>query len=200
MIPVCVAFKAHLGWVNTVAVRIDSDSPRPVRAERLELFEGEDRDLREPYHIAGGWDGLERVPRPENPAAVIRRALQRQARSTKSRLSAFAESLLAEELQWSRAVVLTGRGWLGDLEHILGSHAHIHVAEGEAVRSATRAALDALNIARVDQDEKSTLSESERILDCEDCDRLLKDLRPAAVKSWTKEERLIALAAWLHRC
>ncbi|HIG43864.1 MAG: hypothetical protein ABGY96_25175 [bacterium] len=98
--------------------------------------------------------------------------------------------------------MLTSRGWLGDdLEHILGSHAHIHVAEGEAIRSATRLALDAMGTVFIEQDEKSTLPEASRQLNCNllDCDSMMKRLKPADAKSWRKEERLIALGAWLNR-
>ena len=104
-------------------------------------------------------------------------------------------------LDWKLAVVLTGRGWLGDLEHTLGSHAHIHAAEGEAIRSATRLALDAMGTVFINQDEKSILSAVSQQLNCsqQDCDSMMKPLKPADAKSWRREERLIALGAWLNR-
>ena len=56
-----------------------------------------------------------------------------------------------------------------------------------------------MNIEQVDQDEKSTLADASHALNRNDCDSLMKGLRPPGVKSWAKEERLIALAAWLNR-
>ncbi|MCZ6709942.1 MAG: hypothetical protein O7B25_06250, partial [Gammaproteobacteria bacterium] len=197
---VCVAFKAHMGWVNAVVVAISTDTPNPIHAQRIDLLDGKDRETLEPYHVAGGWSGLKQVPRPSNPAAVIRRGRRKQVTAAKKRLSALRESLEREDLQWSRAVVLTSRGWLGeDLEHVLGSHVHIHIAEGEAIRDATRAALKAMNIEQVDQDEKRTLTDAGHALGHQDCDSLMKGLRPPGAKSWAREERLIALAAWLNR-
>ena len=76
-----------------------------------------------------------------------------------------------------------------------------HVAEGEAIRSATRLALDAMGTVFVDQDEKSILSAASQQLNCnlQDCDSLMKRVKPAEAKSWRQEERLIALGAWLNR-
>ena len=197
---ICVAFKAHMGWVNTVAVRVNTDMPLPLNAQRVDLLGATSRDVVEPYHVAGGWSGLERVPRPSNPALVIRRGRRKQVAATRAQLDVFREMLKRQDLQWTRAVMLTARGRLGeDLEHILGSHAHIHVAEGEAIRDATRAALEAMNIDQIDQDEKSILPEASRHLACADCDTFMKDRRPSGAKSWRKEERMIALGAWLNR-
>ena len=203
MIQVCIAFKAHLGWVNAVAVRDDTDTPTPEYAGRVELLSTGDRAIREPYHVAGGWSGLTRVARPDDPADVVRRGRAGQATSAAEHLKAFRETLLAQDLRWTRSVVLTARGRLGDdLEHILGSHAHIHVAEGEAIRDATRAGLDQLAIPYVDQDEKVVPQQAAAALhyaDADECDALMKRVRPPGARSWTKEHRLIGLAAWLNR-
>ena len=81
------------------------------------------------------------------------------------------------------------------------AHAHIHVAEGEAIRSATRATLLALDIDFVEQDEKSILPDASRSMGCsqEDCDEFMKSVKPAEMRSWRKEERIIALGAWLRK-
>ncbi len=199
---VCVAFKAHQGWVNSVAIDADSSSPAPLLAQRIELSEKGDREVTGPFHVAGGWHGLEQVPRPQNPGGVISRGCKKQVEAAKKQLVVYLDMLEQSDLQWTHAVVLTGRGILGgDLEHILGSHAHIHIAEGEAVRSAIRAALDAININYVVQDEKSILTAASRELDLgeDESDNYLKELKPVGTKSWRKEERLIALGAWLNR-
>ncbi len=199
---VCVSFKAHMGWTNAVAVLVDAPSPTPVYTGRVDLVATDDRDVSEPYHVAGGWHGLNRVTQPRDPAATVRNGRRRQASAAKVQLNAFGQTLEAAQLRWTRAVVLTGRGRLSDdLDRILGSHAHIHVAEGDAIRDATRIALDAMRIERIDQDEKSVLSDAIHSLKCSaaDCDSLMKNARPAGAKSWRKEERLLALAAWLNR-
>jgi hypothetical protein len=198
---VCVAFKAHMGWVNAVVVQVGADSPKPLLAQRIDLVEGEVREVTEPYHVAGGWQGLQSSKRPENPEAIIRRGTAIQISSATKRLKLYARMLSQQALQWTSAVVLTGRGFLGDdLEHILGAHAHIHVAEGEAIRNATRHALGSLGISFVNQDEKSILPIASDKMECsvEDCDKFMKSVKPPNTKSWRKEERLIALGAWLN--
>lgn len=202
MRPACVAFKAHLGWVNAVAVRADTGDPVPIAAQRLDLLEEDDRGLSEPYHVAGGWLGLEQVPRPSDPAAVVARGRERQVVAAKERLQSYAADLASAGFELAKAVVLTTRGIpMDDLEHAIGSHAHIHVAEGEAIRDATRAALDSLGFGFAEQDEKSVLGAAGELLgrDAAACDEMMKPLKPEGTKSWRKEERLIALAAWLNR-
>ncbi|MGE0623861.1 MAG: hypothetical protein AB7I04_25390 [Pseudomonadales bacterium] len=200
MTAVCIAFKAHMGWLNAVAVAMSSSKPRPLRVERVDLFKGQGREVVEPYHVAGGWDGLERVPPPPDPGKVVAAGRKRQMAATKKNLRAFRKSLEAEALDWQRAVVLIGRGWLGHtLDEILAHHSHIHVYEGEAVRDATRAALDAIGIPWVEQDEKSVTALAAEALRVRDADAFMKPLRPDGVRSWTKEERLVGLAAWMRR-
>ena len=199
MTPVCIAFKAHLGWLNAVTVVAGTRTPEPVRAERLDLFRDQSREVVEPYHVAGGWQGLERVPAPPDPARVIASGRRKQAAETRKRLQAFHDANKKGGFEWTRAVMLVGRGWLGhSLEEILTDHAHIHVYEGEAVRDATRIALDVIGIPRVEQDEKSVPELAAGVLGVADIDRTMKSLRPSGVRNWAKEERLIGLAAWLH--
>lgn len=198
MTPVCVAFKAHMGWVNAVAVSLAAAEPEPLLAERVDLFKAQGREVVEPYHVAGGWDGLERVPQPADPAKVIAAGRKKQVTATKKRLRAFRKSLQAAGLDWQQAVVLVGRGWLGHtMDEILAHHSHIHVYEGEAVRDATRAALDAMDVPWLEQDEKSVPDLAAERLRVRDADAFMKPLRPAGVRSWTKEERLLGLAGWL---
>ena len=66
-IPVAVGFKAHLGWLSAVALTLNPDAPEPVLATRLDLFTDQPRDVREPFHVAGGWDGLQRTEPAEEP-------------------------------------------------------------------------------------------------------------------------------------
>ncbi len=73
------------------------------------------------------------------------------------------------------------------------------MAEGEAIRDAARAALAALGIEALDQDEKSIAHEAARLLGVDDCDGYMKTRRCAGSARWTKEERTLALGAWLGR-
>lgn len=199
---VCIAFKAHLGWVNAVAVRVDRKAPTPVHAQRVDFFDGDDRAVSEPYHVAGGWQELDRVPRPADPGAVIAKGHKAQAKCAKKQLQMFRKTLEGRGLLWTRAVMLIGRGIVHEnLEDILGSHAHIHVAEGEAIRDATRAALVTLKIDYCDQDEKSILETvAQKTGDTPaGCDDRMKGLKPQTARAWAKEDRVIAWGAWLHR-
>ncbi len=96
-------------------------------------------------------------------------------------------------------MLLVGRGIVHSLQESLASHAHIHIAEGEAVRDATRHALRAIGMPYVEQDEKNTLATAatELGLSVERLDAQLKALKPDTAKSWTKEHRTIVAAAWL---
>lgn len=195
---VCVALKAHMGWLNAVAVTSAAE-PTPCWAQRLDLAAAEDRELTEPYHVAGGWHGLEQGPRPPDPAAIIHRGRRRQIQAAIVQLARLRDELEQHDLHWQRAVVLTGRGRTGTLEGILASHAQIHVAEGQAMRDAARAALHELAISCRDQDEKAVPEEVARRLARPDEDDWLKRRRPAEARAWRREERLLALAAWLNR-
>ncbi len=198
-VPVAVGFKAHLGWLSAVALTLNPEMPEPVLAVRLELFADEPRAVREPYHVAGGWDGLQRVLLPDYPARLVRRGRMRQDELTLNRLSRFRAELEASGCQWRQAVMLTGRGTAGDLADTLRSHARIHVAEGEAVRQAGRAALQSLKVPCTDQDEKSAMAlAGERLgRTTAELDTLLGNRRPPDTPSWNKEHRTICAAVWL---
>jgi hypothetical protein len=143
-----VGFRAHMGWVAAVAIALEEDAPRLVRATIFETAEEGDRIAKEPYHAAGGWDGVKRVPRPADPKAVIEQGRKRQQDLATRAIAVIANDLKSRKLKLIRGVVLSTRSWLGhSLEGILSDHAHVHVYEGEAVRDAVRAALKANRIA-----------------------------------------------------
>ncbi len=196
---VIIGFKAHLGWLAAVAVRAGGNEPEPVQALRIDLFSDQPRETREPYHVAGGWHGLQRVARPRRPSTVIEQARIKQAALAAACLQRVRTEMGNEGWCWRKAVMLTGRGVLGDLDDALKSHASIHIAEGEAVRKAVRVAVGEMQVACIDQDEKSTLVEAGNKLRTspEALDSRLKQCRPPQARSWTKEHRIIAAAAWL---
>ncbi len=195
-----IGFKAHLGWVAAVVIPVGSQTPGAIETRKLELFANEDREAREPYHIAGGWQGVERAPIPEDPDAVIRRGREKQLEAATKALRVLRGELGKNNMRWTGATVLTGCGHLGnDLKDTVAAHAHIHVAEGDAVRDALRGALKRMRISCTNQDEKGAISEATTRLNLPDgtLDKHLKTIRPHAVADWTKEHRNIAAAAWL---
>lgn len=196
---ICVGFKAHMGWVNAVGVNQGARKLLPLFAHRVDLINSEEREVLEPYHVAGGIHGLGRVSRPNDPEAIIARGRQQQVKDAEKQLRLFHRELAKEGLAWTSSVVLTGRGKMGDLDRVLASHALIHVAEGEAIRDATRAALDALAIPWHNRDEKTVLEAASKRLKCgaNEVGVMVKSLKPQAATTWGKEERVIALAAWL---
>ncbi len=197
-----VAFKAHQGWANAVVVGCSGTGIEVLGVRRVETGDPTDRETTEPYHVAAGFDGLTRVPRPADPAAVVRRGRRKQQRLAELGLGALRRSLEQSNWKWTRAVILTGRGKLvAELEHTLAAHSLVHVAEGEAVRAALRAGLAKLDLDWLDQDEKSVRPAVQAAMGCSE-DALkarMKDARPADTRSWRQEEQLVALAAWLNR-
>lgn len=193
-----IAFKAHLGWVNAVGIASTDDAPGARFVERIELFDGAPREAIEPYHVAGGWQGLERIEAPDNPAEIVARGKKLQVEAATEVLGSLRDRL---DGSFKRGVILEGRGGNFGLEHDLDSHAHIHVAEGRAVREAIRGALDSLDIAWLDYDEKSILgaTAATRVEDERTTDAAWKQAKPATTRKWAKEERLLAMAAWLNR-
>ena len=193
-----IAFKAHLGWVNAVGIASTDDEPGARFVERIELFDGAPREAIEPYHLAGGWQGLTQVAAPDNPAEIVARGRKMQVEAATDVLGALRNRL---DGTFKLGVILEGRGINVGLEHDLDSHAHIHVAEGRAVREAIRGALDQLGIDWLDYDEKSILgaTAATRREDESTTDTNWKQAKPATTRKWAKEERLLAMAAWLNR-
>ncbi len=200
MVRACVAFKAHQGWAAATAVDCTGQALRPLAALRVQIVDPDNREVAEPYHVAGGWHGLERVPRPDDPQAVIERAQRAQAAGAITALEVLRDELAGGGWDWQRAVLLTRRGIVHDLEESLASHAHIHIAEGDAIRTALRRGFEALQIDWVPQDEKETSQTlAERVgSSAAKLDAALKDLKPDNAVSWSKEYRLLAMAAALH--
>ena len=131
---------------------------------------------------------------------VIRRGRQKQVEGAVGSLEELRQDLADRGLEWTTGVVLTTRAWLGHtLEEILCSHAHIHVAEGEATRDATREALAALKIPSINQDEKSIPDLAAERLSMDDPDTWMKSRKPPDARNWSREERMTALGAWLNR-
>jgi len=191
------AFKAHIGWVNAVVDVGGPAGPRPSWAGRIDLFgESPPREVIEPFHVAGGWRDGKRGKQPADPAAVIEAARRRQDELAKRTLQTWWERSDQPEV----AVLLIRRGVVHDLERTLADQAHVRIAECDAVRDAVYEALAALGLDPILQDEKLVPAMTAERLGCapEACDAYVKPLKPAGARRWSKEERTIALAAWLH--
>ncbi len=200
MVRACVAFKAHQGWAAATVVDCAAPSPRPLAALRVQIVDPDDREVAEPYHVAGGWHGLEQVPRPDDPEAIIERAQRTQVAGAIAALEALRDELAGHGWDWQRAVLLTRRGVVHALEESLASHAHRHIAAGDAIRTALRRAFEALELHWVAQDEKEAPQSLAQSVGSSAAalDTALKDLKPEPAVSWSKEYRLLAMAAALH--
>ena len=197
-VPVTVGFKAHLGWLASVTLVSDRAEVVAVRQDRLDVFSDASRAVKEPYHVAAGWDGLTRVERPPDPAAVVARGREQQVAITTQRFGEFRSELLTQGLRWKTVVMLTGRGRL-EVGALPEAHTQVHVAEGEAVRDAVRASAASLGLDCLDLDEKTAIAGAAARCGVS-IDQMIADLkaaRPAQARSWAKEQLTIAAAAWL---
>jgi hypothetical protein len=71
-----IGVSAHLGWAALAVVACDKRSLRILRSDRIETAQPGDRQAAEPYHVAGGFEGLRRVPQPDDPAGSLRAGLR----------------------------------------------------------------------------------------------------------------------------
>ncbi len=197
-----LGFSTHLGWCACTATLIQGVEIAATRTFRLTTAEPDDRLALEPYHVAGGFDGLNRVPPPSEPDALVELGLTRQRTAT---LAALGE-LLDQLTGWprpARAGLLTGRGrQAASLEKVLSSHTQIHVAEGNAVRESVTLACGENRIEVIALDRKTL---SEIVLDTlqveeADLHKKLAQLRPENGGSWRKEEKICAIVALLAAC
>ena len=194
-----LGISAHLGWAATAAVVVGKSGVRVLRTDRLELVPGDDREALEPYHVAGGFHGLARVPQPPDPAASLKQGLARQRRLARRALAKLATELERDGHRLAFAGLLVSRGRRAKtLDAALASHTQIHIEEGAAIRESIRRALEANDVRVRELDQKSLwpggageLGLSEAALG-----KSLQALRPGR-GPWRKEERSAALAAWL---
>jgi hypothetical protein len=194
-----IGVSAHLGWAASAAVVVGKSGVRVLRTDRLEIAGPSDRAAREPYHVAGGFEGLDRVPRSADPEASLQQGLSRQRRLAKRAVRQLSSALESAGYRVAFAGILVGRGrQASSLERAVGSHTQIHIEEGIAIRESIRIALEAcgarvrkLDQKRLWQDGASQLRVSESSLAA-----TLDQLRPRH-GAWRKEERSAALAAWL---
>ncbi len=195
-----IGISAHLGWAATATVVLGRSGPQVLRSDRLEIARPGDRQALEPFHVAGGFHGLDRVPRPADPKRSLAQGLRRQRRTTTRVLGKLAQELEAGGYRLAFAGLLTSRGRAAeDLEKAIGSHTQIHIEEGLAVRESFRLALVGLGAEVVPLDSKSLWADAPEALglSASDIRSRLRAQRPLNEGAWRKEEQSAALAAWL---
>jgi hypothetical protein len=195
-----IGLSAHLGWAATACIAVSRGRLRVLRSDRLELSASGDREVVEPYHVAGGFDGLSRVPPPPDPKASVESGLRRQRRAAVQATDALCRSLASEGYRITFAGLLVGRGRAAEsLERAIGSHTQIHVEEGLAVRESFRRALERAG-AHVEPVDQRTVWETGTEILVRSPEVLGAELRGSTPENggpWRKEEQTAALAAWI---
>jgi hypothetical protein len=194
-----IGVAGHMGWAAVAVVARGGGTIQVLRTERIETAPSGDKDAMEPYHLAAGFDGPRRVPRPAVPAAVVARGLAKQRRATLTNFRKLCRELRGASYEVARAGILSGRGRLAaSLDAILASHAQIHVAEGIAVRESIASALRELDLTVDYIDRKSLFDNAARILgkSPDELTAVLRAARPENLGPWRQEQKLAALAAW----
>lgn len=191
---------SHMGWICAGIIRLDPGGDLEIiHTARVETCDPGDRESLEPYHVAGGFDGLTRVPVPDDQAAVVENGRQKQCAATLANLGQL-KKFVEQYGDLRHAGLLTGRGRLASsLDKVLASHAQIHIAEGDAVRAAVAAALATLGVEllRIDKKDLFTVAQKELGLDRPAILSELSRKAPAAGGPWRQEEKFAALTGWL---
>ena len=197
---VSIGVSAHLGWAATAVIHLGRGGLRVLRTDRIETAEPGDREASEPFHVAGGFQGLERVPPPSNAEATLRRGLRKQRRQTAQAISRLEKLLASEGHRIAFAGVLVGRGKSAStFEKATGSHIQIHIEEGIAVRESIVRALDKAGTSIHEIDQKDVRSIASSVLGRNTAALLdeLNGTQPENGGPWRKEEKTAAMAAWI---
>jgi hypothetical protein len=196
-----LGISAHLGWAATATVEVAKTGIRVLRSDRIETAPASHREAQEPFHVAGGFDGLERVPPPPKPRAVLTRGLGKQRRFCVREISKLCDTLTKDSGHaLSAAAILVSRGCPApSFEKSVGSHTQIHIEEGIAVRDSLARALRALEVEVFQIDAKSLLDVARDELSHQRPEAMKQLIAspPANGGPWRVEERRAALAAWV---
>jgi hypothetical protein len=196
---VALGIDAHMGWAAVSVIARSQHAIRVIRTERIDTADSGDREALEPYHVAAGFDGIERMPRPSDAAAILARGLARQRRHTLASCRKLCSELRDSGHDVTNAAILSGRGRMSaSLDNLLASHAQIHIAEGIAVRESIATALVELGLTVEPIDKQSLYDRAARILgmSCDEIAAALKAARPENLGAWRQDQKLAALAAW----
>ncbi len=66
-----VGIFTHMGWLTAVTVVKAEEFLHVVPTQRIETGDPLECEAIEPYHVAGGLRGLDSVPAPPDPKALI---------------------------------------------------------------------------------------------------------------------------------
>ena len=196
---VALGVAAHMGWAAVAVVARGGRAIRVLRTERIDTADPGDREAIEPYHVAAGFDGLERVPRPSDAAAILKRGLAKQRRHTRAGFRKLCRELRDAGHDVTNAAILSGRGRMAaSLDNVLASHAQTHIAEGVAVRESIATVLVELGLTVEPIDKQSLYDRAARILGIgrDEIAAALKAARPENLGPWRQDQKLAALAAW----
>ena len=95
---------------------------------------------------------------------------------------------------------MTGRGKAAPtLAKAVASHTQIHISEGLAVRACVRQCLESLGVSVKPIDRKTLFDAAHDTLDRTETEimQVLSALTPELGRSWRKEDKLAAVAAWI---
>lgn len=191
-----IGISYHMGWFCCAVVELTRKNDiKVLRTGRVETHEPGDLQSMEPYHVAGGWRGLERVPVPGDPEEIVKSGTATQRECAYKNLKAFLRGVQNP----AAAAILVGRGRRAtNLDQALNSHAQIHMAEAHAVCDAIDAALQKMKIPVRHLDRKTLYDHTLEELGCskEELMTLLKRRTPET-GPWRQEEKQSAIAAWL---
>ena len=191
---VALGFCVHSGWVVLVALGGPVASPTVVRRHRLEIADSSIRGSLQPYHAA--------KQMAASDAAVFVCQCARAADSlARSALQATVAGLASDRFTVTGCSLLTGAGRPAiSLESTLASHAMIHTAEGELFRNSVKSACEACGFPLFCIRERDLFPKAESLLRLTsgELKRQISDLGAAIGPPWRADEKLSALAAWLH--
>jgi hypothetical protein len=188
-----VGFRVHSGWATAVVICGPLANPTVVERKRIELVKTFTYTFRQPYHTA------KQMPLPD--AVKFVRSVQSEAKQLAvSSLRSLQKDLAEGELKITRAALLLASGRaLPELEHILGSHALIHTADGELFRDGLSAACAAckLPLQRIREKELFATASEALCVQPAALTRRVAALGKALGPPWSQDEKFAALGAWL---
>jgi hypothetical protein len=191
---VAMGFRVHSGWVALVALGGPVLSPTVVRRERLGIAESRIPGSLQPYHAA-------KQMAVSDAEAFIGKCARAADSLARSALQTTIAGLAADRFTVSGCSLLTGAGRpASSLESILASHAMIHTAEGELFRNSVKSACEACGLPLSCIRERDLFPKAESLLRLTsgELKRRISDLGAAIGPPWRADQKLSALAAWLH--
>lgn len=188
---VVLGFRPHTYWTAVVAVEGRSDGPRIVIRRRFEFAAGCERFV---YHRAS------EIAPAEAPGLIADVRARTEANAARA-IASFVADLRASGVSAHLAVVPAATSKLPEkLEDIVRAHSRIHAAEGNFYRDviAAACATAGLEVRREVERELPALICDLLAVDRFSLDARLKQMGAALGPPWSEDQKLAAMAAWLH--